>query len=209
MANVDEKLAFLLDDYPGDNADAALDEVIGDVNLQYSARRYRLIGEAMRNELPQAVDTGFHSAVMARVRAEAETMRQHQPVDSLPQDPVASIWNWISLKPVAGLALAATVAVVTVALWQPPGQDSEGLGDELVVISPNETGKNAGQSVPVVVPVPVSTSVQPLGMRWKIERNMPGMQRKLNAYLVNHTEHSNSVQGLIPQARVAGFDARQ
>jgi hypothetical protein len=26
---------------------------------------------------------------------------------------------------------------------------------------------------------------------------------------VNHTEQSNSMQGLIPQARVAGFDAQQ
>ncbi len=35
------------------------------------------------------------------------------------------------------------------------------------------------------------------------------MQQKLNAYLVNHTEHPSSMQGLIPQARVAGFDAQQ
>jgi hypothetical protein len=35
------------------------------------------------------------------------------------------------------------------------------------------------------------------------------LQQKLNAYLVNHTEYSNSMQGLIPQARVAGFDAQQ
>ncbi len=207
MANVDEKLAFLLDDYPGDNADAALDEVTGDVNLQYRARRYRLIGETMRNELPQAVDTGFHSAVMARVRAEVGSTRQQQPVDSQPRAPAASVWNWISLKPLAGLALAATVAVVTVALWQPPGPDSNGYDGGLVDAERQKIEKLAGQ--PASVAVPVSTSVQLPGMRWKIERDMPGMQQKLNAYLVNHTEHSNSVQGLIPQARVAGFDARQ
>jgi hypothetical protein len=46
-------------------------------------------------------------------------------------------------------------------------------------------------------------------MRWKLERETPGLQQKLNAYLVNHTEYSNSMQGLIPQARVAGFDSEQ
>ena len=57
--------------------------------------------------------------------------------------------------------------------------------------------------------VPVSTSLQPIGTRWKIDGDIPGLQEKLNTYLVNHTEYSNSVQGLIPQARVAGFDAQR
>ena len=52
MTDLNEKLSLLLDDYADDNSTATLDEVIGDVNLQYSARRYRMIGEAMRNELP-------------------------------------------------------------------------------------------------------------------------------------------------------------
>jgi len=47
------------------------------------------------------------------------------------------------------------------------------------------------------------------GTRWKLEQESPVLQRKLNAYLVNHTEYSSSMQGLIPQARVAGFDAEQ
>jgi len=54
--------------------------------------------------------------------------------------------------------------------------------------------------------VPVSSRVQS-GTRWKLEQESPVLQRKLNAYLVNHTEYSSSIQGLIPQARVAGFDA--
>ena len=46
-------------------------------------------------------------------------------------------------------------------------------------------------------------------MRWRLESESPMLQQKLNAYLVNHTEYSSSMQGLIPQARVAGFDAQQ
>ena len=55
----------------------------------------------------------------------------------------------------------------------------------------------------------MSTRVQNGGMRWKVDNDAPALQQKLNAYLVNHTEYSSSMQGLIPQARVAGFDAQQ
>ena len=58
MTDLNEKLSLLLDDYSEDDIDSTIDEVIGDVNLQYRTRRYRIIGEAMRNELPQAIDTG-------------------------------------------------------------------------------------------------------------------------------------------------------
>jgi hypothetical protein len=46
-------------------------------------------------------------------------------------------------------------------------------------------------------------------MRWKVIEGAPALQQKLNAYLVNHTEYSNSMQGLIPQVRVVGFDFQQ
>ena len=210
MTDLNEKLSLLLDDYADDKADdkatATLDEVVGDVNLQYRARRYRMIGEAMRNELPAAIDTGFHSTVMARIRDQAETPAHDHRSNEL-QAPAAkrSLLSWMTLKPLAGMAVAASVAMVTVALWQ---QKSGGPGDGLVSADQQKIEQLAGQQIPGGA-VPVSTSVQTLGTRWKVERESPGMQQKLNAYLVNHTEQSNSMQGLIPQARVAGFDARQ
>jgi len=112
------------------------------------------------------------------------------------------------LKPFAGLAVAASVAIVTVALWQPLKQES-GQGESgLVAADQQKIQQLARQQVPGGV-VTASTRVQPLGMRWKVERDMPELQQKLNAYLVTHTEYSNSMQSLIPQARVAGFDSQQ
>jgi negative regulator of sigma E activity len=184
MTEHNEKLSYLLDDYRGDNPEATLDEVIGDVNLQYRMRRYQIIGDAMRHELPQAIDTDFHQSVMA------------------PR------LSWLTLRPFAGLAVAASVALVTVALWQPLKQESGQPDDNLVSADQQKIEQLAGQQVKGGA-VPVSNRVQALGTRWKLEHEMPGLQQKLNAYLVNHTEYSNSVQGLIPQARVAGFDAQQ
>lgn len=203
MTEHNEKLSYLLDDYRGDNPEATLDEVIGDVNLQYRMRRYQIIGDAMRHELPQAIDTDFHQSVMARIREQAEDSPQMST-----QDSTASRLSWLTLRPFAGLAVAASVALVTVALWQPLKQESGQPDDSLVSADQQKIEQLAGQQVKGGA-VPVSNRVQALGTRWKLEHEMPGLQQKLNAYLVNHTEYSNSVQGLIPQARVAGFDAQQ
>jgi negative regulator of sigma E activity len=204
MADQDEKLSYLLDDYPGENGEAELDELLGDVNLQYRARRYQMIGAAMRHELPQAIDTDFHTAVMSRIPQQAAG-------DQVAQEPVTerpSLLSWLMLKPFAGLAVAASVALVTVALWQPLQQESGQLDNGLVSADQQKVQQLAGQQIQGAA-VPVSTRLQLPGTRWKVDREMPALQQKLNAYLVNHTEYSNSVQGLIPQARVAGFDSQQ
>lgn len=202
MSDSEEKLAYLLDDRPGEIAAAAIDEAVADVNLQYRLRRYRMIGEAMRNELPAAIDTGFHASVMARLRAETATDSTAQAGQSRA---AASAWAWTRFKPFAGMAVAAGVAVVTVSLWQPLQQQDN---VELATTQQQKFEQLAGQPVSGSA-VPVSTRIKPLGLRWKVEQDTPDLQQKLNAYLVNHTEYSNSVQGLIPQARVAGFDAQQ
>ncbi len=201
MTDANEKLSYLLDDYTGDDARSTVDDVLEDVNLQYRVRRYRMIGEIMRGELPSAIDTGFHASVMEKIRAEGDSRQRQQRHSTA----IGSLFDWARIKPYAGLAVAASVALVTIAVWKPLQQET-GMADEtLVSADQQKIIELAGQQLQPRV-VPASTS---LGTRWKLDREMPGMQEKLNAYLVNHTEYSNSVQGLIPQARVAGFDAQR
>jgi len=112
------------------------------------------------------------------------------------------------MKPLAGMAVAASVAVVAVTLWQFSylGNNSGKTSEQIVGVDQKRNDFLA--NVPVQAnAVTVSSSVDG-GLRWKINNNAPALQQKLNAYLVNHTEYSNSMQGLIPQARVAGFDAQ-
>ena len=205
MKHQDETLSLLLDDDSEADVNAVLDEVMGDVNLQYRMRRYQIIGEALRNELPQAIDTDFHHDVMAKIREESPSVALHDRG----RDPasVGPLLTRAWFKPFAGLAVAASVAVVTVALWQPLQQQGALPNDGLVSADQQKIEQLAGQQV-VGSAVPVSSRVHN-GTRWKLEQESPILQRKLKAYLVNHTEHSNSMQGLIPQARVAGFDAEQ
>ena len=207
MKQQDEKLSLLLDGDRDADVDAVLDEVIADVNMQYRMRRYLMIGDVMRNELPPAIDCNFHANVMKRIRQEAVSSALHRPSAKVAGAVIPlTARRWF--RPFAGLAVAASVAIVTVALWQPlirPGNDAN---NSLAKADQQKIEQLALQPV-AVVPVPVSTRVLDSGTHWKMENDSPVLQQKLNAYLVNHTEYSNSMQGLIPQARVVGFDAQQ
>ena len=209
MKHQDENLSLLLDDDSEADATAVLDEVMADVNLQYRMRRYQIIGEALRNELPQAIDTDFHHAVMAKIRQQSPNLETHEKQSDQANDLdiVAPLLSRAWFRPFAGLAVAASVAVLTVALWQPLQQQGALPNDGLASADQQKIEQLAGQQV-VGSAMPVSSRVQ-TGTRWKLEQESPVLQRKLNAYLVNHTEYSSSMQGLIPQARVAGFDAEQ
>ena len=214
MSEQQDKLSSLMDEFSGDEQGRRmLDEVEGDVNLQYRMRRYQMIGQVMRHELPRQIDTDFSTNVMAKIdaigsppgkagaaRPEANTSR--------------SIWTWPVMKPVAGLAVALSVAVVSVTLWQSvnvgidTGQGSEQLVSADQISADQKRIELLARQQVQTNAVPVTSSLNG-GMRWKINDSAPALQQKLNAYLVNHTEYSNSIQGLIPQARVAGYDAQQ
>ena len=209
MNEQQDKLSSLMDEFSGDEQGRrALDEVEGDVNLQYRMRRYQMIGQVIRHELPRQIDTDFSTNVMAKIDATGSG-----PGNAAAARPEAntsrSIWTWSVMKPVAGLAVALSVAVVSVTLWQSVnvGIDTGQGSEQLVSADQKKIELLARQQVQTNA-VPVTSSLSG-GMRWKINDSAPALQQKLNAYLVNHTEYSNSIQGLIPQARVAGYDAQQ
>ena len=214
MSEQQDKLSSLIDEFSGDEQSRRmLDEVEGDVNLQYRLRRYQIISQVMRHELPRQIDTDFSTNVMAKIDAigsgpgKADAVRPGTNTRR-------SIWTWPVMKPVAGLAVALSVAVVSVTLWQSVnvGIDTGQGSEQLVSADQNSADQ---KRIELLVSQQVQTSAVPVtsslsgGMRWKINDNAPALQQKLNAYLVNHTEYSNSIQGLIPQARVAGYDAQQ
>ena len=209
MSEQQDKLSSLMDEFSGDEQSRRkLDEIEGDVNLQYRLRRYQMIGQVMRHELPRQIDTDFSANVMAKIDA-----TESDPGKADTAGPEAntsrSIWTWSVMKPVAGLAVAFSVALVSVTLWQSVNVGTDtGQGSEQLVSADQKKIKLLASQPVQTSAVPVTSSLNG-GMRWKINNNAPALQRKLNAYLVNHTEYSNSIQGLIPQARVAGYDAQQ
>ncbi|MFT5504062.1 MAG: sigma-E factor negative regulatory protein RseA [Gammaproteobacteria bacterium] len=204
MTEQKEQLSSLLDDHLTDESSGLISDVIRDVNLQYQLRRYRMIGEVVRNELPGQIKMDFHQSVMREIQDLNSDSTATAVNSEAKSRPGFSHWLTASwFRPIAGFAVAATVAVVTITLWQSISSQQLN-GGQVVSAEEKKIQQLAGQTGVSSV-IPASSTLQD-GTRWKLEGN-PDLQLKLNAYLVNHTEYSNSVQGLIPQARVAGFDS--
>jgi len=214
MTEKQDKISYLLDEYSGDKQSrAVLDEVENDVNLQYKMRRFQMIGQVMRHELPRQISTDFSANVMAQI-GQIEIASNVSDGSDAGIENRQSIWTWSFMKPFAGMAVAASVALVSITLWQSSSVDinSEQATEQIVSsdqlsVDQQKIERLASQSI-LTNAVPVSSSLGN-GLRWKTNNSAPALQQRLNAYLVNHTEYSNSMQGLISQARVAGFDAQK
>jgi negative regulator of sigma E activity len=208
MNEQNEKLSELMDDFQAtDDKQEVLKELLADINQRNTLQRYQLIGDTLRNEVPDRIRVGFAAEVMAQIAQEPSLHASSSKVQQKVSNHPVNIWSWL-FKPVAGLAVAAAVAVVTISSFQTSQRDKE-QQDQLaktdakvemlaqIPVLPNNAQRVSTNS-------PVRKLVN--GMNWKIKRNLPEMQNKLNLYLINHNEYSNSMSGLIPQARVVGFD---
>jgi negative regulator of sigma E activity len=210
MSESNEKLSVIIDEYADDDVcQKVLDDVIDDVNLQYQMRRYQMIGDVMRHELPDRINLDLSHQIMSEVRKiDSQESVQAQPGQT--SSGSQPLWGWVKLKPFAGLAVAASVALVSVTLWQ-----SEPVNSRQVATAENKTVsvesrkmENFANLPPQINAITVSSGLKE-GTRWLASEDSPALQQKLNGYLVNHTEYAIPMQGLIPQARVAGFDSEQ
>jgi len=209
MSELDEKLSIVLDEYSDNEAaQSVLDEVIGDVNLQYQVHRYQMIGDVMRHELPAQINLDLSHQIMSQVRdIQIDGLSRSNSVEDISER--ESLWNWARLKPLAGFAVAATVAVVSITLWQSASIETQDQSVDNQVVSTEQKKINKLANLPVQGNAFTVSSNLGKGTRWVTSEDSPALQQKLNAYLVNHTEYSIPMQGLIPQARVAGFDSQQ
>lgn len=211
MSEVNEKLSIVLDEYPDDAASKVLlDEVIGDVNLQYQMRRYQMIGDIMRHELPGQINLDLTHQIMSEVNS--TSLSESADTKVIETHEISSFWNWSRLKPLTGFAVAASVAVVSISLWQSISIESQGQSPEVQVVSVEQKKINQLSNRFDQISAVTASSNLKRGTRWVSVDDLSdsqALQQKLNAYLVNHTESSIPIQGLIPQARVAGFDSQQ
>lgn len=210
MSESNEKLSAIIDEYADDDVcQKVLDDVIDDVNLQYQMRRYQMIGDVMRHELPDRINLDLSHQIMSEVR-KIDSEQSAQSKSGAPTSGNQPLWNWVKLKPFAGLAVAASVALVSVTLWQ-----SEPVNPQQVATAENETVSAESEKIERLANLPVQINAVTVssgskeGTRWLASEDSPALQQKLNGYLVNHTEYAIPMQGLIPQARVAGFDSEQ
>ena len=170
-----EQLSALVDDElaPAEHA-LLVKQLVRDADLQDRLARYQLISDGLQNHLPGRVDAGFHRRVRAALLDE--------PVPLTGTGRLASLF-----KPLAGVAVAASVAVVAVLSLQ-----------------------SVREQDPVAVPAVAATPAQDDYIRAagspQLASGAPGMARGLDVYLVNHNEYAvnRGMQGMLPYVRLVG-----
>lgn len=185
MTQHDERLSAFVDgELEQAEAEQLISEMLSNEELRSRWLRYQRAGSAMRHEAEVSSSTDLLAGIHARLDAEPTILapRQHQPMSA-------------TFKQVTGMAIAATIAAVSVLMIQP----SEN------VFSP------ASNQVAVSSPAPVATEQQWLRVNnasWSDDR--PAVVSKLNSYLVNHNGYSTAIRGTLPFAPIvtAGNDTR-
>ena len=144
-----ETLSALFDgELPGDAARFALKRLDHDAEWRETCGRWQMIGDALRGEATSAAPTGFASAVMRMLDAEAA-------VASVASERVmASTATNLRRRWIGGAALAASVAMAAVLVVRPFSETSS--PDRQVASAPTATQMPAPSAV--TVPAPTSAN---------------------------------------------------
>lgn len=171
-----EKLSALIDNEANRfEARGLFSDMLKDEHEMGRWERYHLIRATLRGELPQTVDTGFCQSLMERIHNDVETQ-------------TAAARNW--LRPaMGGLAIAASVALVSLVGFNLTGEQEPLLGEPLASLpSPDPEPQVKGDS-----------SERPLTLA--SDRSPTPGQLRMSRYLMNHMDAAPG-QGMSPAIRI-------
>lgn len=170
-------------------ADRNLKQVIAhhDEETRSCWRRYHLIRDVLRDGQPLKLSSGFCDRVMQALESE--------PVIFCPNRISRARFASKVLKPVAGLAIAASVAAVTVFSLQ------------TLYLSPSD----APLTVAATAPQPAASAPGNLAAVSGRADTRVSEDDNLDAYLIGHMEHASAAgaQGIMPFVRLAGYERSQ
>lgn len=172
---LDEQISALMDDEcAAQEIELVLRQLIRNAELQGCWTRYHLISDVLRGNAPPAVDSGFSTQLQAAIDGEPPLVGYRSRTGS-----------WY--KPLAGLALAASVAAVAVLALRTDGTHAG-------------VGTLPGAVQQSVVDVAKATT-RPNPTR------ADQADARLNMYLVDHNSYAslNSVYGVLPYVRMATY----
>jgi sigma-E factor negative regulatory protein RseA len=177
-----EQISALVDDELAEAEHALLGRRLADdASLRSRLSRYQLISDSLQNHLPQKIDPDFHIGVQLAL----------QDVPAVEQATSARLARLF--KPVAGLAVAASVAVVAVLSLQSVRQENPAANSTLA-------------TAPVL---DERTAVDVAPLLANNTPNVSGQVNNLDIYLVNHNEFAvnRGMQGMLPYMRLVGHDS--
>ncbi len=176
MTQYDERLSAFVDgELEQAEAEQLISEMLSNEELRSRWLRYQRAGSAMRHEADISSSTDLLAGIHARLNDEPTILapKQHQPLSA-------------TFKQVAGMAIAATIAAVSVLMIQPTEK----------VFSPASNQLAATTSAPVAKQQWLRVNT----VNWSNDR--PAVVSKLNSYLVNHNGYSTAIRGTLPFAPI-------
>lgn len=168
-----EQISALVDDELSEAEHALLiKRLTDDASMRDRLSRYQLISDSLQNHMPRKTDPDFNIGVQLALQDEPDVQAEPARLTRL-------------FKPLAGLAVAASVAVVAVLSLQSVRQESP-----------------AGASA--VATAPVSNEFAAVDATPLLADTGNGAQ-SLDVYLVNHNEYAVN-RGMLPYVRLVGHD---
>ncbi len=187
-----EALSALVDgELSTDDGQQLLDQVLEDLALKRRWGTYHLIGDVMRKHV---------------IDQQGLNGRVDDIANAATRKPGVAGGKIVGLHPLAGLALAASVALVAV-LGIFALTDTENAPVEVAQSSPSVQAPISAGSEPTSV-VAGAVGIDLARMTWNDAA--PAVTNRLNGYLVTHNEHlSNGMRGMLPYARIVAYDDGQ
>jgi sigma-E factor negative regulatory protein RseA len=180
-----EKISAIIDGELGTGSESIIDELLRKPLLQGSWARYHLISDSLQQTVPDAIDINLAARISACIQSE--------PAILAPTGSRITI-----LKPLAGLAIAASVAAIAI------------LGIQQNQIGPNEQVQEVVSFMPQpsLNPVPVRQVAVNATSNAQQKQNEASSRARLNSYLANYNEYRthSGFQGMLPYVRTVTFE---
>ena len=182
-----EAISALMDGENHDDGTLAISELLRDETVRHAWGRYHLISDCLRQALPARIDPSLSTRIFAALSKEPTVLDRRPALRAA------------LLKPLAGIAIAASVAALA-----------------LVAVQLNRPGRDM-QAQPVVASQ--APLVQPTGTftfasghageqpaRPQLARGQSSA--RLNRYLVNYNEYRSNaaIQGMFPYVRIVAHE---
>lgn len=198
MTQRDEQISALLDDaLSAEELNAFMQDLKRD-HLEDAERiqRYQLARDAMRGELSNTSFMDVSAAVHRAIEQEPELDMSAVKI-SAKKSFDFSAW----LRPITGMAVAASVAVVTVVAFRTVQTE--------VVETPAPAVAQVQQRT--IAPVnPVIAQQVRVASTINVAQDSPANRQQLNDYMVKHSgaADQSALQGMMPYVRIVSFESQ-
>ena len=187
-----EQLSVLIDGEQDSVHDNTIDKLISDQELKDTWTRYHLIGDCLRGHLPERISHDVSKQVSSALHDEPTVLAPETT-------------KRFNIKPFAGFAIAASVAMLAVFSVQRSNEVEP--TSSVPTVASNQVAPTVSQPQTFSFP---DTQVLPAAVRKSDTPDSIANQR-LNNYLMNHNEYrsNGSMNGILPYVRIVTIESQE